>query len=168
MIRKIYISAFCTGLLYITVNIAITGLFLKEAKAMASACPYQIGLMKTQQIPCFTTGYPPVCKGGILCPAKDVGTCKLYSEVTGAPSGGMGFNALFLKKSIIAAKLVPGGSLISCGLGPTLMDFGPLATSGGGCVNCVGKAEAYSKALARLNQVNGTILSFIDRIFEVI
>jgi hypothetical protein len=93
--------------------------------------PYQIGLTDVVIIPCFTTGIPPVCTGGTLCHFKDAATCSLYSDVSGAPAGGMGSEALFLKTAITATGLTSGGQLIAGGTSPVLMDNGVLASTGG-------------------------------------
>jgi len=111
----------------------------QNAVKAASAFPYQIGLTKVAIIKCFTTGTPPICEGGLLCYTKDPATCTAYSDVSGAPAGGMGSNALFSNLAMAKAGLTPGGQLISGGMSPVLMDNGVLA-SAGGCYGCYAKA----------------------------
>ncbi|MBU4217317.1 hypothetical protein L6270_02470 [Candidatus Parcubacteria bacterium] len=106
--------------------------------------PYQIGLTTVTVIPCFTTGYPPLCEGGTLCLTKDAASCTLYSDVSGSPAGGMGMNALFLNTSIAQAGLTSGGQLIAGGMSNVLMDNGVLASTAG-CAGCMAKANKVDK-----------------------
>jgi len=112
------------------------------AKA-GGGCPYQIGLTQVEEIPCVENlgdcePLVPLC--GTLDPAR----CNLYSEVIGEQAGGMGSMALFQNIALVEAGLTPGGQLIACGMGPTLMDTGVLA-SAGGCFGCLAKANVWDK-----------------------
>lgn len=119
-----------------------------RAAEAAASMPFQIGLMNVSIIPCFTTGIPPTCNGGLLCFTKDAGTCTLYSDVSGTPSGGMGANALFQKLAIAKAGVAPGGQLIAGGMSPVLMDSGVLGGAAGcyGCGLAVGNKSFFDKA----------------------
>ena len=110
----------------------------KNAVEASAGFPYQIGLIQAITIECVPEG--EVCVGGTLCIIKDVAECKLYSDVSGTPSGGMGFNALFSRIAISQAGLTPGGQLIAGGMSNILMDNGVLASSGG-CYGCYAKVE---------------------------
>ncbi|MFH1661489.1 MAG: hypothetical protein ABIA02_00085 [Candidatus Falkowbacteria bacterium] len=131
-----------------------------KAVEAAGGFPYQIGLTNVTIFPCFTTGTPPVCTCGILCMGncsiKDVGTCSLYSEVSGTHAGGEGSSPtdapLFLKTSIIQTGLSVGGQLIAGGMSPVLMDSGVLA-SAGGCSGCVGRIDTSDKIKNFFNKI---------------
>ncbi len=112
--------------------------YLTEEAVASGGYTYQIGLTNIIVTPCFTTGVPPLCEGGLLCYIKDAATCIAYSDVSGAPAGGMGENALFLKTALAQAGVVPGGQLIAGGFSPVLMESGVLAGPGG-CYNCLAK-----------------------------
>lgn len=117
----------------------------KMAVEAAGTMPYQIGLTNVTMIKCFTIGTPPVCNGGTLCYTKDPATCVNYYDVTGAPAGGMGSNALFSVSQTSMAGLYPGGQLIAGGMSPALMDSGVLA-SAGGCSGCIAKNTFWDSA----------------------
>lgn len=102
---------------------------------------YVIGLSGSTVIPCFTTGTPPVCAGGTLCYVRDVARCTLYSDVSGAPAGGMS-NALFLTSNLSSVGVVEGGPIIAGGMSMTEMDNGVVAGPGG-CMgaSCTAKID---------------------------
>lgn len=132
---------FCLSILFFSFLLAPSAykkFSWRRHAAAAGSLPYQIGLTNSVIIKCFTTAIPPICAGGLLCHTLDVNRCNLYSDVSGTPSGGMGFNALFSNIAIIAAGLTPGGQLIAGGMSPVLMDSGVLA-SAGGCYGCLAK-----------------------------
>ncbi|MFH1427416.1 MAG: hypothetical protein ABIG60_02710 [Patescibacteria group bacterium] len=115
-----------------------------KAVNASAGFPYQIGLTKVNVTPCFTTGTPPLCEGGLLCFTKDAATCLAYSDVSGVPAGGMGSNALFLNAAITKAGLTTGGQLIAGGMSPVLMDNGVLA-SAGGCFGCLSETKGINR-----------------------
>lgn len=123
----------------------------RQAAEAAAGLPYQIGLTNAIIINCFTIGIPPICTGGLLCHTLDVGRCTLYSDVSGTPAGGMGFNALFLNMAIGQAGLTPGGQLIAGGMSPVFMDSGVLA-SAGGCYGCLAKTGFKDKFFSWLDK----------------
>ncbi|MDA3840030.1 MAG: hypothetical protein PF572_02985 [Patescibacteria group bacterium] len=102
--------------------------------------PTQVGLTGIATIDCFlscpTPSGPTCCAGGTLCTVKtpELPSCPLYSDVSGAPSGGTASNILLTKSNMAAAGVASGGQLIAAGNTPTQMDQGPLAGQGG----CVG------------------------------
>jgi hypothetical protein len=162
MIKKTYYSIFILAFLYIFVNIFISAKFWSEARASVNAIPYQIGLTKVVITKCVTTGYPPICTGGMLCSVKDAATCSLYSDIEGTPAGGMGMNALLLDSMMMIAGLTPGGDLIAGGMGPTMMDSGVVASWGGCSGSACAKSDKYSKILASLNRANKFILALVE------
>ncbi len=123
---------------------ALSAWHWRQAAQAAGGLPYQIGLTNAIIVNCVTTGYPPVCTGGLLCSTLDAARCTTYSEVSGTPAGGMGTNALFLTAAIAQAGLMPGGQLIAGGMSAVLMDQGVLA-SAGGCYGCVAKNNLTDK-----------------------
>jgi hypothetical protein len=124
-------------------NKKIEWLIAKDVIA-SGGFPYQIGLTGVMVTPCLTTGDPPVCEGGTLCYVKDAGTCTLYADVSGAPAGGMGAKALFLKTALSQAGVTSGSQLIAGGASPVLMDSGVLGGPGG-CYNCFARASWTEK-----------------------
>ncbi len=111
---------------------------MTEAVIATGGFTYPIGLNNPSEIPCFTTGSPPVCTGGTMCYTLDPGRCTFYSDVSGVQAGGAGSMALLQKTALRTAGITPAGGLIAAGTGPTLMDSGPLAGPGG-CYNCFTK-----------------------------
>lgn len=130
----------------------------QAAAEAAGGFPYQIGLTNAIIIPCFTTGIPPLCMGGMLCNLKDVATCTNYSDVSGTPAGGMGSNALFMKTAILQAGLAAGGQLIAGGMSMALMDSGVLASSGG-CSGCTAKQGKTGGVYAFFERLNNFIIA---------
>ncbi len=116
----------------------------ESAAEAVSSFPYVLGLTNVIMIPCTTTGTPPICTGGTYCNIKDAATCTTYEDVSGTQSGGMGNEALFSIMQISQAGLTSGGSLIAGGMGPTLMDSGVLASSGG-CSGCTARASRFDR-----------------------
>lgn len=110
----------------------------------AGNCVFQIGLTNVVMTPCVTTGSPPVCTGGLYCNVLDAARCTMYQDVQGTPAGGMGSGALFSNIAISMAGLMSGGQLIACGISPTAMDNGALA-SAGGCYGCMAKENSIIK-----------------------
>jgi hypothetical protein len=104
-----------------------------------------IGAQETPCVPCTPPACePPLCLGGEMCLTLDVVRCALYSEIIGVQTGPQPCHNLFLKASTKAAGLIPSASYIAAGMGPTMMDQGPLA-SWGGCVNCYAQNESKWK-----------------------
>ena len=154
-------AIFILGLvIYFLPNITASWRWQKAVEASASL-PYQIGLSNAIIIPCFVTP-ATVCAGGTLCFVTDPARCLLYSDVSGAPAGGLGSNALFLKTAIIQAGLTPGGQLIAGGMSPVLMDSGVLA-SAGGCFGCMSKTKAVDKFFAWLNKLDKYIIAGFEK-----
>jgi hypothetical protein len=164
--RKIILSL---GLILIL--LLISGFFMHQsvaswrwskAASAAGGLPYQIGLTNAIVIPCFTSCCAPACTccaGGTLCMTKDVGTCTLYSDVSGMPAGGMGREALFTKIAIGQAGLNSGGQLIAGGMSMTQMDQGVLASSGG-CYGCgLAKAGTVDKIYSWLEKLDKFIIA---------
>jgi hypothetical protein len=162
MAKKLLIVVFIIPLLYVFLNLFAFSMFWNEARAAISNIPYQMGLKYARILPCYTTGKPPVCVGGTLCPTRDAARCLLYSDVSGTMAGGMGMNAIFLKTAIAKAGLVPGADMIAGVMSPVMTESGILA-SWGGCSGCTGagivKAENYSKLIGYLNKINNFVIS---------
>ena len=126
---SLYLSAF-----FVILIVAVYFVFWPKARFelavhATGGFPYQIGLMGVMQIPCFTTGTPPVCTGGTMCSFRDAATCTTYTDVSGTLSGGMGAKALFLTANLqmagVTDQLIAGGSTM------TEMDSGVVAGMGG-------------------------------------
>lgn len=147
--QKKIICLFCLAVLFfafLLAPLAYKSFRWQKAAEAAGGLPYQIGLTNAMIIKCFVRPLPPppTCMGGLLCNVLDANRCNLYSDVSGTPAGGMGFNALFSNMAIIAAGLTPGGQLIAGGMSPVLMDSGVLA-SAGGCFGCMAKTNLTNK-----------------------
>jgi hypothetical protein len=120
---------------------------LGKSAISSSMFPYEIGLTEVVIIQCYTTGSPPICEGGTLCYTKDAAECSLYEDVSGTQAGGKGNMALFLVAGAGQAGLSDGGQLIAAGMEMTMMDSGPLASTGG-CYNCTARLNKLDKLLA--------------------
>lgn len=130
---------------------------MAEKAISLSGYPVEAGITNVNIINCYTTGDPPVCVGGTLCPTKDAGRCLAYSDISGMGAYAMGrkkadfniamvgaTNLLLLNTAIAQAGLTPGGQLIAGGMSPILMDSGVLA-SNGGCYGCLAKSGFFNE-----------------------
>lgn len=142
IILLVSLIIFITGAYFYISN--SSGFHLFQGAEAVGGYPHQIGLIGVGIVPCFTTGYPPVCSGGVLCYLKDPASCTAYSDVSGAPAGGMGMDALFRNDALVLAGLTEGGQLIAGGMSKVFMDNGVIA-SAGGCAGCLAKANKIDK-----------------------
>lgn len=138
-----------------------------NAANAAGSIPYQIGLTKAIVIPCFTTGYPPICTGGTLCNTVDAVDCTLYSDVNGMSAGGTGQPPLLLSKVAAGmAGLTEGGQLIYGGTtNSMLLSPNAVLASTAGCFGCTAKAGTVDKIFAWLEKLDKYIIAgFKDKI----
>ncbi|RMD58877.1 hypothetical protein D6821_02485 [Candidatus Parcubacteria bacterium] len=103
-------------------------------------------------IPCFTTGSPPVCTGGMLCSLLDVGRCTMYLELSGTPVGPSPPRILISRIVQTQIGLIPGGSYIGGCNSPT---FCHVHGSFGGSVFGITKSlsDLWDKILAWVEPV---------------
>ena len=114
---------------YLGVPFVREKLYWARAAKATGGYPYQVGLTVSTVIQCTVSCDGGCCMGGKLCVVKDPGTCMNYSEVTGAPAGGSGNNALIL--NTVLAQAGVAGQMIAGGISNVMMDGGVVAGAGG-------------------------------------